>query len=272
MLFWLIWGAGIICFVFTRCKITKELKPFAKSPEHTWQDPIQAQVSEVPSDTRLFLHIFVYIAIILGPGLFIANIISIFDSVQLWSLIFIGMLAFIAYYVTYLILGLRFDNKKSHISFLCVFIISAICWLFLINAYNQNVEYIKDVETVNWTGKWELIDFCGIPVQNLSGEIDMSSGLISENASGSINTTYELTYWYVNENGEWVFNAVPTDDSVAVPIEEGETPYIIIKSYHKCYAKYIDHNINFEIERYPWDYTKYVFHIPEEVIHSMHFS
>ena len=63
----------------------------------------------------------------------------------------------------------------------------------------------------------------GIPVQNTSGTISRSRG--------TIQTTDNLTYWYLNENGEGTFDSALAENSNIVFLEESQSPYVEIVVY-----------------------------------------
>lgn len=95
--------------------------------------------------------------------------------------------------------------------------------------------FVKTVLEQTQTRK--LAFFYNIPVQKISGSVSMYRGT----GSGSINTTDEITYWYINENGEGIYDTAPAKSSKIVFLEEDTISYVEICSYCK-YKKEINHN------------------------------
>lgn len=270
MIFWILWGIGLVITFVTRAKITKSLKPFTKETEERWKNSTKPNVSQTSKKTQILLHLLVIICIVLVGGIAVAKFLGTFEKGQLFAQCVCGIIAaMLTYFVGYEVLGLyRFDSGKSQICFAVVFIISIFVWLFPIKSYNTNVETIKNYQTIEWTESRELVYFCGLPVQNISGEISGSSGIISGSISGNIDTTHELTYWYVGQNGSAEFGIAEAKNSEINFIEEGETPYVELIGYQRYESMIIDHNINLESGSYPYNWTQYIFHVPKTVMQS----
>lgn len=133
---------------------------------------------------------------------------------------------------------LKFDEGEhtalEYVCFVLVFIIASGGWYYQYQRYNSNIETINETVIIV-TAKRNLLYFCNVPVQNVSGEIsgNMSGSFFgsSGSVSGEITTTDNITYWYENEAGEGIFASSPANVSKIRFIEEGETPYVEINSY-----------------------------------------
>lgn len=252
MIFLIFWIIGIIITIITTCFLTK-IKNTTRF------------LSDLEQKTLIQLHLLVLVCIILVIGIPVAKFVSMFCGEPLWVQILVGILpAGIAYEFLSIILELdEFEDKRSHFCFVLVSIISILGWTILINNYNRNIEEETKV-IVKQTQERELLYFCNVPVQEITGEIHGSSSFSGGNISGSIDTTHELTYWYVNESGKGLFDTAPANYSEIEFFEEG-TPYVKILSYYK-YTKIIDHNIESERKYEEKMWKHYVFHIPKTIM------
>lgn len=192
MIFWIVIVIGLILSVMTRAEIYTKI-------ERT----VCGKVSKTSKETQTQLHWLVCLCIILLGGTAVAMFGSMFPPFwgQTWAM---AVPAILTYGVGYAVLDLsRFDNIKSQVLFITVFILSIYAWLIPIQAYNNNIEKIEYVKIIEWAERRELLYFCNIPVQNVSGQINGSTGILGGNVSGEISTTDELTYLYVGADGRW---------------------------------------------------------------------
>lgn len=273
MVFWILWFVGIVITIVTRLMINKTFNSYFTG---RWGDEATCNVNyddelsldELKKGVKVLLHLFVIVCIILVGGIAVALFMSTFHE-NGWSVqIAAGIIpALLTYIVGYGILGLyKFDDRRSQICFAVVFIIAVFGWTALINDYNQkNVETGVIETTIEQTQQRNLLYFCNVPVQNITGEVSGSSTIAGGSVSGSVDTTHELTYWYASENDKALFDTAEANSSEIVFIKEGEIPYIEIISYYRC-EKEIDHNIGFEriCEENRWKH--YVFHLPENIM------
>lgn len=173
------------------------------------------------------------------------------------------IIGFIIYFIIFYALEFEnFDRKISHnILFLVTFIISTAFWTPIIRDYYRNIETIT--ETTKNTEERQLLYFCNIPVQEVSGKISGSAFYIN----GEISTLDELPYWYINENNEGIFDSVPARNSKIVFLTiADEQPYVEIITYI-TYTKKINHNNGKnQAPKVIVKDTVYVFHLPKEIM------
>lgn len=258
MIFWILWVIGIVITIITKCLLDKSMKkniPFMT----------EKYISELKQETQILLHLLVVVCIILVGGIAVAKFVGMFYEVPFWGQILISIIpAFLTYIVGYWILELDdFDDARSQFCFVLVFIISILGWTILINNYNRNIENVTEV-ILEQTQERNLLYFCNVPVQEITGEVNGSSFILGGSVSGSIDTTHELTYWYANENGNGLFDTAPANFSEIEFLEEG-TPYVELLNYYQ-YEKRVDHNTGLErvYEENRW--TQYVFHLPKTIM------
>lgn len=266
MIFWGLWIIGIVITVITRCLINSYLKPIVVN-EGMWnQKKVNPQVSQIKLYKKIILHLLVIICIILVGGIAVAKFVGMFYEAPFWGQILIGIIpGILTYVVGYCILALYdFDSIRSQACFITVFIVAVFGWTILINNYNQNIESITET-SIEQTQERYLLYFCNVPVQEIAGEVSGSFSIFGGSVSGSIDTTHELTYWYINDAGKGVFDAVPANLSEIEFIEDGENPYVEITSYYQC-KKRIDHNTNFEVKEEENRWNQYVFHLPQSIM------
>lgn len=257
MIFWILWIIGIVITIITKFSINKSIEKGKCNEKY---------ISQLEQKTQILLHLLVIVCIILVGGIAVAKFVGMFYRVPFWGQILIGIIpAFFTYMVGYMILGLwDFGDIRSQFCFVLVFIISIFGWTILINNYNRNIEDVTEV-IIEQTQERKLLYFCNVPVQEITGEVNGSSSILGGSVSGSIDTTHELTYWYVNESGKGLFDTSPANSSEIEFLEEGETPYVELLYYYQC-QKRIDHNTGSETiyEQNRW--TQYVFHLPKTIM------
>lgn len=264
MIFWIVMGIGVVLSVLTSGKIyveTSRLDSYMTKGE----------ISQTSKETQRLLHFLVCLCIILLGGNAVALFGSMFHDQPFWMQTLAMLVpAILTYFVGYNVLELsRFDSKKSQVLFLVIFILSIYGWLIPIQAYNKNIEKIEYVKTIEWAEQRELLYFCNIPVQNVSGKIDGSTGILGGGISGEISTTDELTYWYAGADGRGMFDKAQAIYSSIEFIENEEKPYVEITGCHKC-DKHIDHNFGLEIEmeKNSYDWIEWVFYLPKSLMNS----
>lgn len=185
------------------------------------------------------------------------------DYILIIILTMIGM--YITYMIGYTVLSLEdFDKLWQQIYFVVIFIVSVIGWTVFISGYNKNVEVVEQ-NVVASTEDRNLVYFCNVPVQSISGEISGSSILGTGGVSGSITTSDELSYWYTNENGDAFYDSANAQSSKIVFIGDDEKPYISIIGY-ETHRTTVDHNVNKERVETTGSWTQYVFYLPESIM------
>lgn len=206
-------------------------------------------------------------------GLLINFIISIFqEGKSIWDFLFMVCIIFCIVVIGYWILGLnevkwigkkRYSFDKLPICYACIFIIGAGIWAGIFNNYYNNIEKVE--ETITTREERELISFCNIPVQEISGHISGSSVLGTGSVHGDISTSNELPYWYMNENGEGEYDSTIANNSKIIFFNDNQKPYIEIIIYRNQ-IKTINHNNNKEDVYVTSETVEYIFHLPEEVM------
>ena len=135
-------------------------------------------------------------------------------------------------------------------------IISGAGWSIPIAKYNKNIEVVT-ATIAEEPEERQLLYFCNIPVQNISGKIGKYSGNIS--------TTEELPYWYASESNEALYDTSTASKSKIIFIEEDEIPKVEITSYTKQ-TKTVNHNNGKEKIEILGTWEQYVFYLPEEIM------
>ena len=225
---------------------------------------------------KILIYVLAIACIALVGGIAVANFLGTFVSsndILLYILIAI-IPSFLTYTVGTGILGLyHFEKIASHICFILVFIISIICFTIPIVEYERNIQRLEEeIEKVEETviesnETRDLLYFCNVPVQNVSGSIKGSFIIGNGTVSGKVKTSSELPYWYIDENNEGKYDSAIAADSKIIFIDEGEKPHIEIILY--CtYTKKIDHNNGTEeidsSSKKRWKQN--VFYLPKEVM------
>lgn len=237
-------------------------------------------INENSRITQVLMHILVIICIVLVGGLAVGGVIggwfinpnNLTEPKEDIGFFVVGVIMYsilgaaLTYLVGFLVLGLyKFNGALSHICFAVVFIISILGWTGAIYHYNLNIE-INTETVVEQTQERELIYFCNIPVQEISGTVSGSSVLGNGKVSGKIDTTDKLPYWYLNKKGEGVYGSSPAKNSKMVfDLEEGESPYLEIVKYASQTIT-INHNNGKETSSIDKNWTTYYFHVPEELM------
>ena len=213
--------------------------------------------------TRVILNILVIICIILvggiANGLWLSNFVG---GVYILTAVFPAILTYI---VVFFVLGLyHFSNLISHIVFLVVFIVSTIAWTISIDNYNQKIEATTET-TLTSTEERKLLYFCNVPIQDISGNISGEHFLGTGNVAGSISTSSELPYWYINENNEGIFDRVDAKSTKIVFISDDEKPHLEIISY-ATHIKTINYNNGKESTKTNREWKEYIFYLPKAIM------
>lgn len=256
--FWILWWIGIAITITTRITINHLTC-------HGYKD-----IEKLRKSTQILIHLLVIISIILVGGITVPKFLGIFNPILFLEYIVFAIIpAFIVYLVEFTVLGLKdVFYRWSYLCFIVVFIVSVIGWTIPIGTsnieYNKNIE--KNTETiVLQSQERQLLYFCNIPVQEISGSVSGSSSFGFGSVSGKISTSDELPYWYANENGEGKYDSAPASISTIVFIENGEKPYVQIITYRNQ-TKTTNHNNGQESTETNSEWTKYTFYLPEAVM------
>lgn len=265
MEYWILWFIGIIITIGTRIAINC----LSRKPD-TYNNN---------KAVRTIINSLIITCIVIVGGIIVAKFIGNFANVDLSSstmfenvlgFVFGGILtiigAILTYVVGYFVLELYWfeEQKKLQALFVVVFILSIIGWSIPICHYNRNIETFTQT-IVESKQKRQLVYFCNIPVQEISGKISGSSFLGSGNVSGEITTSDNLPYWYLNQNGEGVFDSVSATSSKMVFIDDNQSPYVEIVVYS---IQNITKNHNNGTEKTETDktWTEYTFYVPKTIM------
>ena len=165
-------------------------------------------------------------------------------------------------------LGIFSHFKRVEIViFVCVYIISSICFTQVYFNYNNNIEYIHETVTID-EQNYLLMSFDGKPVQHISGNISgHSSGSLrweSGDIQGSISTSDKIPYWYYDANGDCQFNSVEANVCKLRPVGEGqEVPLVVITTF-RIQTKELNHNTGEEKVTVKGEWKQYLFILPPE--------
>lgn len=153
-------------------------------------------------------------------------------------------------------------------TFILVFIIASFCWAQPFINYFNNFEEINEIVVVD-EKEHQLLYFCNIPVQQVSGSIsgDVSGSVlwVDGEISGSISTSEELPYWYLNGNGDGQYNSASTNNSKIRFIEESEKNYVEVITYRKQTRK-VNHNNGEETTVTKSEWKEYIFYLPQAIM------
>lgn len=265
MYFWMLWGIGWIFVVLTRillntvCADGKELdrKPLA---------------------IRSVIQFFMIICIVLVGGIAnglllgiccLSGVIERTAEVMIIVSLSCGIIpAALTYFVGYIALGLyHVRSKFMHMVFVVVFVLSIVCWTIPIDRHYNNV--VTETRTsVTSTVDKELIYFCGISTQVISEHGMKSSANGSsfiKEIEGESTAFDELPYWYMNENGEVLYDSADAYNSRLVFLMEEETPYVRIIT-HTTQKVQKDNNTGKEIVIEESSWREYEFNLPAEIM------
>ena len=154
------------------------------------------------------------------------------------------------------------------IVFIAIYIIASLCWCKLFISYNSKIEDINETIVID-KQEHELLSFNGIPLQQISGSVsgDVSGTILGTDGeiSGSIFTSEELPYWYIDENGDGKYDSVPTNNSTLRFIAENEEPYIVVTTYREQ-TRTINYNNGEEAIVIHKEWSEYIFYLPQAII------
>ena len=262
MEYWILFTIGVVITIGTRIAIYFM----------TYYDD---DIDECNLISRILIHIFVAICISLVGGIIVGKWIGILQLSEIsgfldWLLTIVFAI-FLPVGLTYIVGSwiMKFDafNDRSVICFIIIYVISVVGWSISICNYNSNIEVSTEKAIINTKQERQLLYFCNVPVQKVSGNIKGRSMLGTGKVKGDVITTDELTYWYLNENGDGISDTALSANSVIDFIEEGEdvNPYVEIIEY--CDKKTTTNNNNGQVsieKNNLW--TKYVFHLPKDIM------
>lgn len=253
---WKIWLIGLAITILTSVLIHKKVKI-----------------------NRILIDILVVVSIVLVGGIAEGWGIALFKNGNFDSnaeritvtIILIVWTSALIWIVGAPILGI-FKKKQFRIweilSFILVYIVASVCWSQPFINYHNNIEDINETIVVNEQEN-KLLYFCNIPVQQVSGSIsgDVSGTIlwVDGEISGSISTSEELPYWYLNGKGEGEYNSVPTNSSKIRFIEESEKPYVEIITYRKQ-TRTVNHNNGEETTVTESEWKEYIFYLPQAIM------
>lgn len=256
--YWTLWFIGIGITILTAIAIRKKFV-------NRWKE---SNYKECSTKVRFILNLLVIICIILVGGIANGKWLGIFanDNFSIGDYVLMGIVpAILTYVVGFFVLGLSyFESILSQICFAVVFIVSIIGWTMSITNYNQNI--VETTQTiVKQTEERELLYFCNIPLQEVSGSVSGSFILGTGAVSGQISTSDNLPYWYLNEKGEGLYDSALSSNSKIIFIEDGESPYLEIITY--CTNKTTtNHNDGTETTSKINEWTEYYFYLPDEIM------
>lgn len=252
-----LWWIGVVITIVTKIAIDY------------LSDNYSFDICQMKKPVQIVMHLLVIICIVLVGGIPNGQIVGLSYENVVASICIVIIPAALTYCVGYAILGLnRFGNELSQICFAFVFIASIFIWGEQV--YDYNVEYNRNIETITETvvetEERQLIYFCNIPVQEISGSVSGSSFLGGGRVSGNVSTSNELSYWYVGEDGKGLPDFAPTSSSSLDFFEGDETlPYIEIIN-HRVETTTINHNDGTERTVVDDEWTEYIFHVPEGIL------
>lgn len=253
---WKIWLAGLAITIITSILIHKKTKIH-----------------------RILVDILVVVSIALVGGIAEGWAISLFwaieTSYEVIKIVFVTMVAIsvsaMIWCVGSPVLGIFKKNRFRTFEigiFILAFIIASVCWAQLFVNYNNNIEDIDETIVVG-EQKNQLLYFCNIPVQQVSGSISgevSGFGLwVDGEISGSISTLEELPYWYLNGNDEGKYNSAPTNSSTIRFIEENEETYVEVITYRKQ-TRIVNHNNGEENTVTEGEWKEYIFYLPQTIM------
>lgn len=260
MEFWVLFAIGMVITIGTRIAI--------------YYITDYDDIDEYNIIVKILLHIFVSICVSLVGGILVGKWIGMIDFSEVksfweWAIIipfFICLPVCLTYFVGSWIMNFEAFNCHSVICFVLVYIISVVGWSISISNYNRNIE--RNTENIiNEKQERKLLYFCNVPVQKVSGNVKGSSTLGIGKVDGKVTTADELTYWYLNNDGNGISDTALTANSIIDFIEEGEniSPYVELIEYCDKTTTINHNNGKISVEKKNiW--TKYIFHFPKTIM------
>lgn len=262
--FWSLWFKGWVIVLVTRIAINM----FCREPYDKYGNN---------KIVRAIINLLIITSIVIVGGIpigvvFCCCALVCMSKISVLLILIIGILgiflAFIIYLAGYLVLGLYHLDKYRNLQklFRVVFMLSIIGWSILIYQDYRNTE-ISTQTIINSKEERQLLFFYNIPIQDISGTISGSSFLGTGSVSGEISTTDNLPYWYLNQNGEGIFDSVSSADSKIVFIDNNKSPYLEIVVYStQTISK--NNKTGVETTRVDKTWTEYTFYLPSEIIQN----
>ena len=243
MIFWILWIVGIAITVVAAIQVRK------RDIMEKW------------------LSILVIISFVLVGGIADGFVMALFSGFRDAWIMLLLVIVF-TWLGGILILGLFEFELRYQLKYLFSFLISVICWSFVFYNYFNYIERNTEtiVETIVTDNQdRQLLYFCNVPVQDVSGTVSGSFHGGNGKVSGSISTLDELSYWYVNENDHGIYDSAPADSSRIIFIESDEMPHLEIISYCTR-TREINHINGKESITNNNEWTEYNFYLPEEIM------
>lgn len=161
--------------------------------------------------------------------------------------------------------------RSSEITALVIVSIIALAgWTLHFSKFLNNIEEINET-VVAEEQENQLLYFENIPVQQVSGSLsgEVSGHIFGGDGeiSGSISTSEEISYWYLNENNEGKYNSVPTDKSKIKFIEDTEKSHVKVITYRNQIRR-IDKNKGRKNETTVTEseWNEYIFYLPQAIM------
>jgi hypothetical protein len=262
--YWIIWFIGIIITIATRILIKRDLYAYENFKEE-----------------RTIINLLMIICFVIVGGILIAKISCyeiVFVCNSYHEIVCVVLLMILFACVVYVIIRSVFlgvdsveilvREEKTEALFVVSFILSIVVWSIPIYNYDQN--YASNIEYITQTiveskQERQLLYFCNIPVQEVSGKISGSSFLGNGSISGQIETSDNLSYWYLNQNGDGVYDSASTSASKMVFIDDNQSPYVEIVVYSIQYITK-NHNNGTEETFNHKTWTEYTFYLPKTIM------
>jgi len=262
MLYWILWIVGVICTIVSVILFRINIKR-----DNELLDTIGV----------IFAEVGVALGFGIPAGAFIGSLIGLKEiGFAVGFAVIIFVIELLLYLLLYGLICLQnFDNIFSRISII-VLIIATIGFGIpkymdgkQLLEYNKNIEVMAPSSGPAWSHEYELLSFNNVPVQKISGELsgEMSSNIFygEGEISGSITTTDEIAYWYINKDGKGQYHTISPSVCYIIPVEDNVTPYVKVVTYRET-QKTIDHNIEEESVEVLSEWKVYEFYIPKSLI------
>ena len=256
MLYWILWIVGILCMVFSAILLYNEEK--------------------------VVYYIIAGIGIFLGFGTLAGRFIGYYIGLNdIGSCVIGAIIIFVVEYGLYYWFyeewaGIDIFHNIFSIISIIILISGTIVFSFsgYISGhekleYNNNIEVMEPSSGPAWSHEYELLSFNNVPVQKISGELsgEMNSNIFygEGEISGSITTTDEIAYWFINKDGKGQYHTISPSVCYIIPVEDNVTPYVKVVTYRET-QKTIDHNIEEESVEVLSEWKVYEFYIPKSLI------
>ncbi len=248
---WILWFIGWIIAVITSLIIHKE-------GDILYENKVTKVIIILLKTISIFLVLGIATGVTIGSfvqnhSLDVETIIVEMIALSIEIIVIGGIL------IALLFISLDFVIKNFlYIS--TVSIISIICWSIPICMYNSNIEIITQT-VIESQEERQILYFCNIPVQEVSGEI-FGNFAITE---GEISTSNELPYWYLNQNGEGIFDSASAESSKIVFIDDDKVARVNIIVYSDQEISKNNNNGTEKIKNVKKRY-EYCFYLPKSIM------